>query len=139
MADNKKVTSKIIGIDLGTTNSCVAVMEGGKPTVIPTAEGGRLIPSVVEPIKNLVGEPAKRQMVINPKNTFFSVKRLMGRRFKDPSVQKDMQWLPYKVVEGKNGLAVVETEDGKQFTLRRFPPVFCKRLKGTPKLIWERK
>ena len=113
---NEKVTTKIIGIDLGTTNSAVAIMEGGKPVIITTAEGGRLIPSVVEPIKGLVGEPAKRQMVINPKNTFFSVKRLMGRRFSDPSVQEDIKWLPYKVVRGKNDLAVVETEDGRQFT-----------------------
>jgi len=116
MVDEKKVTSKIIGIDLGTTNSCVSVMEGGKPTVIPTSEGGRLIPSIVEPVKGLVGEPAKRQMVINPKNTFFSVKRLMGRRFDDPSVVEDKKWLPYKIVKGQNDLAVVETEDGKQFT-----------------------
>ncbi len=113
---NEKVTTKIIGIDLGTTNSAVAIMEGGKPVIITTAEGGRLIPSVVEPIKGLVGEPAKRQMVINPKNTFFSVKRLMGRRFNDSSVQEEAKWLPYKVVRGKNDLAVVETEDGRQFT-----------------------
>ncbi|PIS15302.1 molecular chaperone DnaK [Candidatus Shapirobacteria bacterium CG09_land_8_20_14_0_10_38_17] len=116
MVDNQKVTAKIIGIDLGTTNSCVSVMEGGKPTVIPTSEGGRLIPSIVEPLKSLVGEPAKRQMVINPKNTFFSVKRLMGRRFDDPSVVEDGKWLPYKIVKGQNDLAIVETEDGKQFT-----------------------
>lgn len=111
-----KVSAKIIGIDLGTTNSCVAVMEGGKPTVIPTEEGGRLIPSVVEPIKGLVGEPAKRQMVINPKNTFFSIKRLMGKRYDADSVKQDKKWLPYRVVKGKNDLAVVQTEDGKQFT-----------------------
>jgi len=106
---------KIIGIDLGTTNSCVAVMEAGKPKVIPSAEGENLIPSVVEPIKGLVGRVAKRQMIINPKNTIFSIKRLMGKRFKDSSVQYDKKWLPYKIVEGKNGLAVVEVE-GKQFT-----------------------
>lgn len=111
-----KISAKIIGIDLGTTNSCVAVMEGGKPTVIPTEEGGRLIPSVVEPIKGLVGEPAKRQMVINPKNTFFSIKRLMGKRYDADSVKQDKKWLPYRIVKGKNDLAVVETEDGKQFT-----------------------
>ncbi|KUK84106.1 MAG: chaperone protein DnaK [Microgenomates bacterium 39_6] len=111
-----KTSAKIIGIDLGTTNSCVAVMEGGKPTVIPTEEGGRLIPSVVEPVKGLVGEPAKRQMIINPKNTFFSIKRLMGKRFDADSVKEDKKWLPYKIVKGKNDLAVVETEDGKQFT-----------------------
>jgi molecular chaperone DnaK len=111
-----KTSEKIIGIDLGTTNSCVAVMEGGKPTVIPTEEGGRLIPSVIEPTKGLVGEPAKRQMVINPKNTFFSIKRLMGKRFDADSVKKDKKWLPYKIVKGKKDLAVVETEDNKQFT-----------------------
>ncbi len=115
MAD-KNTSGKIIGIDLGTTNSCVAVMEGGKPTVIPTSEGGRLIPSVVEPEKGLVGEPAKRQMVINPQNTFFSIKRLMGKRFDDETVQKDKEWLPYKVVEGENNLAVVETEEGNRYT-----------------------
>lgn len=77
--------SKIIGIDLGTTNSCVAVMEGGRPKVIPAADTGRNItPSVVEPLKNLVGDVAKRQMVLNPKNTVSSAKRLMGRRFDDP-------------------------------------------------------
>ena len=73
--------SKIIGIDLGTTNSAVAVMEGGSPKVIPTAEGRNLIPSVVEPEKNLVGDVAKRQMILNPENTIYSIKRLMGRRF----------------------------------------------------------
>jgi molecular chaperone DnaK len=116
MAEENKISGKIIGIDLGTTNSCVAVMEGGKPTVISTEEGGRLIPSVVEPIKNLVGEPAKRQMVINPKNTLFSIKRLMGKRDNDDSVLEDKKWLPYRIAKGKNDLAVVETEDGKQFT-----------------------
>jgi len=107
--------NKIIGIDLGTTNSCVAVMEAGRPKVIPTAEGENLIPSVVEPIKGLVGRVAKRQMIINPQKTIFSIKRLMGRRYSDPSVQFDKKWLPYKIVEGKNGMAVVEVE-GKQFT-----------------------
>jgi molecular chaperone DnaK len=107
--------SKIIGIDLGTTNSCVAVMEGGKPKVIHSAEGRNVIPSVVEPIKNLVGDVAKRQMVLNPKNTIFSIKRLMGRRFKDKSVQKDKEWLPYKIVANSKGLACVEVE-GKVFT-----------------------
>ncbi len=110
------LSNKIIGIDLGTTNSCIAVMEGGKPTIIPTEEGGRLIPSIVEPTKGLVGEPAKRQMIINPKNTFFSVKRLMGKRYDDESVQQDKKWLPYKVSQGQNNLAVVETQDGKQLT-----------------------
>jgi len=107
--------SKIIGIDLGTTNSCVAVMEGGKPKVIFSAEGRNVIPSVVEPVKNLVGDVAKRQMVVNPKSTIFSIKRLMGRRFTDESVQYDSKWLPYKITSGQNSMAVVEVE-GKTFT-----------------------
>ncbi|KKP69253.1 molecular chaperone DnaK [candidate division CPR3 bacterium GWF2_35_18] len=106
---------KIIGIDLGTTNSCVAVMEGGSPKVIHSAEGENTIPSVVDPSKNLVGRVAKRQAVVNPKNTIFSIKRLMGRRFKDKSVQSDMKWLPYDIKEGKNGMAVVEIE-GKTYS-----------------------
>ena len=107
--------NKIIGIDLGTTNSCVAVMEGGKPKVIPTAEGENLIPSVVEPIKGLVGRIAKRQIVVNPQNTIFSIKRLMGRRVSDASVVEDKKWLPYKIVSGKDKLACVEV-GGKKFT-----------------------
>lgn len=107
--------SKIIGIDLGTTNSCVAVMEGGAPKVIYSAEGRNVIPSVVDPIKNIVGDVAKRQMVINPKSTIFSIKRLMGRKFSDKSVQYDMKWLPYVIKSGKNDMAVVEVE-GRQFT-----------------------
>ena len=80
--------SKIIGIDLGTTNSAVAVMEAGKAKVIPSAEGKNTIPSVVEPVKNLVGEVAKRQMILNSDNTVYSVKRLMGHRFTDPEGKK---------------------------------------------------
>lgn len=107
--------AKIIGIDLGTTNSCVAVMEGGSPKVIHSAEGRNVIPSVVDPIKNIVGDVAKRQMVMNPKSTIFSAKRLMGRKFSDPSVKKDIQWLPYIVKGGNNDMAVVEVE-GRSFT-----------------------
>ncbi len=107
--------AKIIGIDLGTTNSCVAVMEGGAPKVIHSAEGRNVIPSVVDPIKNIVGDVAKRQMVLNPKSTIFSGKRLMGRKFSDASVQTDMKWLPYTIKAGKNDMAVVEVE-GRQFT-----------------------
>ncbi len=106
---------KIIGIDLGTTNSAVAVMEGGQPKIIHSAEGENLIPSVVDPIKNLVGRVAKRQQLVNPKNTIFSIKRLMGRRFSDPSVQQDIKWLPYDLKEGRDGMAVVDVE-GRQFT-----------------------
>lgn len=107
--------AKIIGIDLGTTNSCVAVMEGGAPKVIHSAEGRNVIPSIVDPIKNIVGDVAKRQMVINPKSTIYSVKRLMGRKYSDKSVQADSKWLPYTVKSGKNDMAVVEVE-GRQFT-----------------------
>jgi len=107
--------SKIIGIDLGTTNSCVAVMEAGKPKVIPSAEGRNIIPSVVEPVKNLVGEVAKRQMILNPENTIYSIKRLMGRRFTDAEVKKTQKMVPYNVKSGKDGMAVVEV-GGKEFT-----------------------
>ena len=107
--------SKIIGIDLGTTNSCVAVMEGGAPKVIHSQEGRNVIPSVVDPVKNIVGDVAKRQTVIHPKDTVFSVKRLMGRKFSDVSVQADKKWLPYEIKSGKNDMAVVEVA-GKQFT-----------------------
>ncbi len=107
--------SKIIGIDLGTTNSCVAVMEGGSPKVIHSAEGRNVIPSVVDPIKNIMGDVAKRQMIINPKSTVSSAKRLMGRKFSDPSVQSEIKLLSYAVKAGKNDMAVVEVE-GKEFT-----------------------
>jgi len=107
--------AKIVGIDLGTTNSCVAVMEGGKPKVIHSSEGENIIPSVANPLKNVVGRVAKRQSVVNPKETIFSIKRLMGRKFKDPEVQRDIKWLPYTIKEGKNGMAVVEVE-GHEYT-----------------------
>lgn len=107
--------TKIIGIDLGTTNSCVAVMEGGKPKVIPTAEGENLIPSVVEPSKNLVGRIAKRQIILNPQNTIYSIKRLMGRKFDDPEVKKTEKMVSYKIKAGKNKMAVVEI-GGKEYT-----------------------
>lgn len=108
--------SKIIGIDLGTTNSCVAVMEGGHPKVIPAADTGRnTTPSVVEPVKNLVGDVAKRQMILNSKNTISSVKRLMGRRFDDKEVKRTVDMVPYKIVSGKSGMADVDV-DGKVYT-----------------------
>jgi molecular chaperone DnaK len=103
--------SKIIGIDLGTTNSCVAIMEGGKPKVIENSEGDRTTPSIVAFTKDnevLVGQPAKRQAVTNPKNTLFAVKRLIGRRFDDPVVQKDIDMVPYRIVKADNGDAWVE-------------------------------
>src|SRR5919199_3564963 len=98
--------AKIIGIDLGTTNSCVAIMEGGKPKVIENSEGSRTTPSIVAYTDNeeiLVGAPAKRQAVTNAKNTIFAVKRLIGRRFEDKEVQKAIQASPYKIVRADNG------------------------------------
>jgi len=103
--------AKIIGIDLGTTNSCVAVMEGGKPRVIENSEGDRTTPSVVAFTKDgevLVGASAKRQAVTNPKDTLYAIKRLIGRRFKDAEVQKDIDLVPYKIIEADNGDAWVE-------------------------------
>ncbi len=107
--------AKIVGIDLGTTNSAVAVMEGGKPKVIHSAEGENTIPSVANPIKNIVGRVAKRQAIVNPKETIFSVKRLMGRKFDDSEVKRDKEWLPYTIKSGKNDMAVVEV-DGHEYT-----------------------
>ena len=106
---------KIIGIDLGTTNSCVAVMEGGEPRVIENAEGDRTTPSVVAFTDDdvIVGAPAKRQAVTNPNNTLFAVKRLIGRRFKDAEVQKDIDLVPYKILAADNGDAWVEANGKK--------------------------
>ena len=107
---------KIIGIDLGTTNSCVSVLEGGKPRVIENAEGGRTTPSVVaytEDNEILVGQSAKRQSVTNPQNTLFAVKRLIGRRFDDDVVQKDIKMVPYQIVKAESGDAWVQVNDDK--------------------------
>lgn len=109
--------AKIIGIDLGTTNSCVAVMEGGKPRVIENAEGARTTPSIIayqEDGEILVGAPAKRQAVTNPKNTLFAVKRLIGRRFDEKEVQKDIDLMPYTIAKADNGDAWVEVRGKKQ-------------------------
>jgi len=121
--------SKIIGIDLGTTNSCVAVMEGGSPKVIHSAEGRNVIPSIVDPIKNIVGDVAKRQMVLNSKSTIYSIKRLVGRKFTDPSVQTDAKWLPYTVKAGKNDMAVVEVE-GRQFSPQEISAKILSKIKA---------
>jgi len=120
--------SKILGIDLGTTNSCVAVMEGGKPKVIHSKEGRNTVPSVVDPIKRVVGDVAKRQIVINPKNTIFSVKRLMGHRFTDESVSRDLKWLPYAIKSGRDGMAVIEV-NGKTFTPQEISAMTLKKIK----------
>jgi molecular chaperone DnaK len=109
--------SKILGIDLGTTNSAMAFMEGGKPVIVPNAEGDRTTPSVVT-ISNgsfVVGKAAKRQAVVNPKNTIYSVKSIMGRKFSDAEVQKIKTEVPYTIKAGANGMAVVEVE-GKDYT-----------------------
>lgn len=121
--------SKILGIDLGTTNSAMAIVEGGQPKVINSSEGENVTPSVVDPIKRVVGRVAKRQAVVNPKNTIFSVKRLMGKRFDDKTVQEDIKWLPYTVKAGSNGLAVVEV-DGKEFTPQEISAMILQKLKA---------
>lgn len=121
--------SKILGIDLGTTNSAMAVMEGGEPTVIPNAEGGRTTPSVVDPVKRIVGTVAKRQAIVNPNNTIFSVKRLMGRKLNDTEVQRDLKWLPYQVAAGKDGEALVEVE-GRKFTPQEVSAMILGKLKA---------
>ncbi|KKS46059.1 molecular chaperone DnaK [Candidatus Gottesmanbacteria bacterium RIFCSPLOWO2_01_FULL_42_22] len=121
--------AKIIGIDLGTTNSCVAVMEGGSPKVIHSAEGRNVIPSVVDPSKRIVGDVAKRQMIVNPKSTVFSIKRLMGRKFSDKSVQYDMKWLPYGIKSGRDNMAVVEV-DGKTFTPQEISAMILQKIKA---------
>ncbi|MBI2085860.1 molecular chaperone DnaK [Candidatus Daviesbacteria bacterium] len=121
--------AKIVGIDLGTTNSAVAVMEGGKPKVIHSAEGENIIPSVVNPLKNVVGRVAKRQAIVNPKETIFSIKRLMGRKFKDPEVQRDMKWLPYTIKEGREGMAVVEVE-GHEYTPQEISAQILQKIKA---------
>jgi molecular chaperone DnaK len=108
--------SKIIGIDLGTTNSCVAIMEGGKPKVIENSEGARTTPSIIaytEDGEILAGAPAKRQAVTNPKNTMYAVKRLIGRRFEEKEVQKDIALMPFKILKADNGDAWVEVRDKK--------------------------
>src|SRR3979411_130324 len=108
--------AKIIGIDLGTTNSCVAIMEGGQPKVIENSEGARTTPSVVaytEDGEILVGAPANREAVTNAKNTIFAVKRLIGRKFEEKEVQKDIGLMPYKIVRADNGDAWVEVRGQK--------------------------
>jgi molecular chaperone DnaK len=124
--------SKIIGIDLGTTNSVMAIMEGGEPTVIPTAEGSRLLPSVVsvnpKTGERLVGQAARRQAVINPENTIFSVKRFMGRKFADPEVQRAIKTVPYKVTGAANGDVRV-LMGGKEFSPPEVSAMILAKLK----------
>jgi molecular chaperone DnaK len=122
---------KVIGIDLGTTFSCVAVMEGGEPVVIPNAEGARITPSVVAISKSgerLVGQIAKRQAITNPDNTIYSIKRLMGRKFKEPSVQYDRKVLPYKITEAPNGDVRVKMGD-KDYSPPEISAMILQKLK----------
>ena len=125
--------SKVIGIDLGTTNSCVAIMEGGDPTVITNSEGSRITPSVVAFAENgerLVGQIARRQAVTNPENTVFAIKRLIGRKFDDPEVQKAAKILPYKVVRADNGDAWVECR-GKKYSPAEISAFVLQKMKQT--------
>jgi molecular chaperone DnaK len=125
--------SKPIGIDLGTTNSCVALMEGGEPRVIPNVEGARTTPSVVaftESGERLVGQIAKRQAITNPLNTVFSVKRLMGRKFEDPEVQRDLKILPYKIVRAENGDAHIELR-GRVYSPAEISAMILTKMKQT--------
>ena len=124
---------RIIGIDLGTTNSCVAVMDGDKPRVIENAEGDRTTPSIIAYADDgeiLVGQPAKRQAVTNPHNTLFAIKRLIGRRFKDDVVQKDISMVPYKIIEADNGDAWVQVND-KKMAAPQISAEILKKMKKT--------
>ena len=125
--------AKVIGIDLGTTNSCVAVMDGGKPKVIENSEGARTTPSIVAFTKDaerLIGQPAKRQAVTNPDNTLFAIKRLIGRRFDDPLTKKDMELVPYDIVKGKNGDAWVEAGE-EEYSPSQISAFILQKMKET--------
>ena len=125
--------AKVIGIDLGTTNSCVAVMEGKNPKVIENAEGMRTTPSMVaftDDGEIIVGLPAKRQAVTNPENTFFAIKRLIGRRYDDPMVEKDKKLVPYKIIRGDNGDAWVESH-GKKYSPSQISAFILQKMKET--------
>tara|TARA_B100000700_G_scaffold88292_1_gene99444 strand:- start:1910 stop:3832 length:1923 start_codon:yes stop_codon:yes gene_type:complete len=125
--------SKVIGIDLGTTNSCVAIMDGAQAKVLENAEGARTTPSVVaftEGEEKLIGQPAKRQAVTNPENTIFAVKRLIGRNFDDPSVKKDIETAPFKIVKSEKGDAWIETK-GKKYSPSQISAFVLQKMKET--------
>ncbi|MEZ5693468.1 MAG: molecular chaperone DnaK [Altererythrobacter sp.] len=125
--------AKVIGIDLGTTNSCVAVMDGGKPKVVENSEGARTTPSIVAFTKDgerLIGQPAKRQAVTNPDNTLFAIKRLIGRRFDDPMTKKDMEMVPYNIVKGKTGDAWVKA-GGEDYSPSQVSAFILQKMKET--------
>ncbi|MBV9990882.1 MAG: molecular chaperone DnaK, partial [Alphaproteobacteria bacterium] len=126
--------AKVIGIDLGTTNSCVAVMEGSAPKVIENAEGARTTPSIVafsQDGERLIGQPAKRQGVTNPEFTFFAIKRLIGRRYDDPMTKKDIDMVPYKIVKADNGDAWVAGRDAKKFAPSEVSAFILQKMKET--------
>ncbi len=125
--------SKVIGIDLGTTNSCIALMDGKEAKVIENAEGSRTTPSMVamtESGERLVGQPAKRQAVTNPENTLYAIKRLIGRRFDDPMVEKDRGLVPYKIAKGDNNDAWVEI-NGKKYSPSQVSAFILQKMKET--------
>src|SRR5690242_3730697 len=125
--------AKVIGIDLGTTNSCVSVMDGKDAKVIENSEGARTTPSIVaftDSDERLVGQPAKRQAVTNPENTFFAIKRLIGRRFDDPVTEKDKKLVPYKIVKADNGDAWVEAQ-GKKYSPSQISAMVLQKMKET--------
>jgi len=126
------IMAKIIGIDLGTTNSCVAIMDGSQPRIIENAEGARTTPSIVAFTENerLVGQAAKRQAVTNATNTVFAVKRLIGRRHDDPVIVKDQKNMPYKIVNGGNGDAWVEVR-GEKYSPAQVSAVILQKMKET--------
>src|ERR1700675_875880 len=126
--------AKVIGIDLGTTNSCVSVMEGSAPKVIENAEGARTTPSIVaftQDGERLIGQPAKRQAVTNPEFTFFAIKRLIGRRFDDPMTQKDVGMVPYKIIKADNGDAWVQGREGKRYAPSEISAFILQKMKET--------
>ncbi|HEX9664320.1 MAG TPA: Hsp70 family protein, partial [Patescibacteria group bacterium] len=123
--------SKILGIDLGTTNSAMAIIEGGEPKILENKEGNRTTPSMVAISKNgerLAGQLAKRQAVTNPENTLFSIKRLIGRRFEANEVQKDIKTMPYKIVKAGEGVKVVM--NGKEYTPQEISAMILQKLKA---------
>ena len=125
--------SKVIGIDLGTTNSCVSIMEGTQPKVLENAEGARTTPSVIaftDEEEKLVGQPAKRQAVTNPENTIFAVKRLIGRNFDDSTVKKDIETAPFKIVASDSGDAWIEAK-GKKYSPSQISAFVLQKMKET--------
>jgi molecular chaperone DnaK len=127
------LAEKTVGIDLGTTNSAVAFMEGGKPSIISNAEGARTTPSVVaftDTEEKLIGQPAKRQAVTNPENTIFAVKRLIGRNFDDPTVKKDIESAPFKIINSEKGDAWIEAK-GQKYSPSQISAFILQKMKET--------